>query len=113
MYSYDDMPEPTQTEMREAFEKARESFKIRQKKIGIYPPWTVTFMPDHLGFYMGEGVNEARTEIRMTMDRRALYAMLQRKIHFNNLEVGCHIKIHREPNEYCPDIHTLLSFFHV
>ena len=47
------------------------------------------------------------------MDPRLLRRILDRKEHWNNAEIGCHIRFHREPNKYNPDVHMLMSYFHL
>lgn len=47
------------------------------------------------------------------MDLRLLKRILLTKSHWNNAEIGCHIDFIRSPNIYIPDMHTLLSFFHL
>lgn len=42
-----------------------------------------------------------------------LNEILERRCHWNNAEIGCHIKFNRHPDIYDPDIHTLMSFFHL
>lgn len=47
------------------------------------------------------------------MDPRLLKNILQRKAHWNNVEIGCHIDFYRDPDEYFPDLHVMLSFLHL
>ncbi|WP_373532541.1 MBL fold metallo-hydrolase [Vampirovibrio sp.] len=47
------------------------------------------------------------------MDIRLLAQILQRKAHWNSAEIGCHIDFIRQPDQYLPDIHTLMSFFNL
>lgn len=39
--------------------------------------------------------------------------ILDRKAHWNNAELGCHIMFDRKPDTYMHDVHMLMSFFHV
>jgi len=48
-----------------------------------------------------------------TLDLRLLKRILLRQAHWNNAEIGCLIDFVRRPDIYRPDVHTLLSFFHV
>lgn len=51
--------------------------------------------------------------LKVTMHTDTLRAMLDRDVHYNNLEIGCLVELDRRPNTYMPDLHTLLSFFHL
>jgi UDP-MurNAc hydroxylase len=48
-----------------------------------------------------------------TMHPNMLTRILLFESHWNNIEIGCHITFKRFPNKYLPDVHTLLSFFHL
>jgi UDP-MurNAc hydroxylase len=60
----------------------------------------------------GTGLARAKPFLECSMDSRLLLRILQRKAHWNNAEIGCHIDFKREPDEYLPDVHTLMSYFH-
>jgi hypothetical protein len=44
------------------------------------------------------------------LPRPLLYQILVRRAHWNNAEGGLHIDFFRRPNEYVPEVFTLLSF---
>jgi UDP-MurNAc hydroxylase len=48
-----------------------------------------------------------------TLDPRLLRAILDRRSHWNNAEIGCHIEFDRRPNTYEFDLHTALQFLHL
>jgi hypothetical protein len=50
--------------------------------------------------------------LRVTMPEAVLRDILDRKAHWNNAEIGCLIQFERK-GHYMPDVHTLLSFFHL
>ena len=52
-------------------------------------------------------------KIECSLDLRLLKRILDRKSHWNNAEIGCHIELNRSPNHYSPDIHTALQFLHL
>jgi hypothetical protein len=52
-------------------------------------------------------------QIECSLDLRLLRRILDRKSHWNNAEIGCHIELNRIPNYYSPDIHTALQFLHL
>ncbi|MEI8161394.1 MAG: hypothetical protein WCG65_10050, partial [Actinomycetes bacterium] len=48
-----------------------------------------------------------------SLNPKLLRRILDRKAHWNNAEIGCHIDFFRNPNVYEPDLHTLLQFLHL
>ncbi|MBN9088883.1 MAG: MBL fold metallo-hydrolase [Reyranella sp.] len=48
-----------------------------------------------------------------SLDPRLLRRILDRRSHWNNAEIGCHISMRRIPDKYEPDLHTALQFFHL
>ena len=52
-------------------------------------------------------------KIECSLDLRLLKRILDRKSHWNNAEIGCHIEFNRSPNYYSPDMHTALQFLHL
>ncbi len=55
----------------------------------------------------------AEPYLRCYLDDALLTRLLNRDAHWNNAEIGCHILFDRRPNNYLPDVHTLMSFFHL
>ena len=47
------------------------------------------------------------------MDNKLLRRILDRKAHWNNAEIGTHITFKRYPKNMEPDVHTIMSFFHL
>lgn len=47
------------------------------------------------------------------ISRRMLKEIMERNKHWNNAEIGGHIRFHRTPNIYQPDVHLLMSYFHI
>ena len=52
-------------------------------------------------------------KIECSLDLRLLKRILDKRSHWNNAEIGCHIELNRSPNYYSPDIHTALQFLHL
>jgi UDP-MurNAc hydroxylase len=61
--------------------------------------------------------SKARTDSEQilicSLSPKLLRRILDRKAHWNNAEIGCHIDFFRSPNVYEPDLHTLLQFLHL
>ena len=56
---------------------------------------------------------DPKGKIECSLDLRLLKRILDRKSHWNNAEIGCHIELNRIPNYYSPDVHTALQFLHL
>ena len=56
---------------------------------------------------------DPKGKIECSLDLRLLKRILDRKSHWNNAEIGCHIELNRSPNYYSPDVHTALQFLHL
>ncbi len=76
--------------------------EIFDKKYQIYPKF---------GISIENQIFNKKLECKM--DERLLRRILDRKSHWNNAEIGAHISFKRFPNEYDPDLHTALQFFHL
>lgn len=50
--------------------------------------------------------------LRIGLDYALLVRILDRKAHWNNAEVGSHLRYFREPNVYDRSIHLFMSYFH-
>lgn len=50
--------------------------------------------------------------IKVGVDLNMLSAIMKRKAHWNNLEIGSHLKFYRSEDTYVRGIHHFLSFFH-
>jgi UDP-MurNAc hydroxylase len=59
------------------------------------------------------GLHSHERELVCRLDPRLLRRILDRRAHWNNAEIGCHINFDRRPNEYDPDLHTILQFVHL
>ena len=51
--------------------------------------------------------------LRIKVDARLMKMILQRRAHWNNVELGCHFRFHRQPDTYERAIHWLLCYLHV
>ena len=50
--------------------------------------------------------------VRIRVDERLLWLILNRKAHWNNAMVGMHVDFYRDPERYEPDFYKMLSYFH-
>lgn len=126
-YPYEDDPTPSRTEILELLPVARENLWRKQEELGCFPNcWVYIDLGDRY-FRMQMNTStyawvEASDDIvhapelpmlMAVMDDRLLRRILTGESHWNNVEVGMHISFLRVPDVHQPDVHTLLSFFHV
>lgn len=91
-----------------------------QDRLRCYPPCEIgvdAVGPDGRGeefmFWMGpSGTAIGDNYLRCSLPIQLLRDILDRKAHWNSAEVGCLIRFHRT-GFYMPDVHTLMSFFHL
>lgn len=82
-----------------------------QEKLGCYPPCEVNI--NGFSFSMGKAIDrDDGNWLGCTLPEGLLRDILDRKVHWNNAEIGCLITFNRV-GPYLPDVHTLLSFFHL
>jgi UDP-MurNAc hydroxylase len=106
-------------ELKKSLVLARENLWNFQEKKKLFPNWVVAINvgEECFSFPLNENSyawNAPLSEryLQYSMPPRLLQSVLNFEAHWNNVEIGCHAEIKRCPNEYVPDIHTLLSFFH-
>jgi UDP-MurNAc hydroxylase len=111
-YDYERDPVPDLSKLTADIAIAVERMSIRASKFDITMDTNVNLILN------GEKLNivsvkPASVNLDCELDSRLLRRILDRKAHWNNAEIGCHITFWREPNTYQPDVHTVLQFFHL
>jgi UDP-MurNAc hydroxylase len=101
--------------------QARQSLWRAQERFSHQNPWTLAICLADGYFTFRFDTNESEFTaletslpepfLRCELDLRLLTQILERKAHWNSAEIGCHINFYRQPDQYLPDIHTLMSFF--
>ena len=103
---------------------ARENLWRAQERLGIKPAVTVVVngfpfrMDDPVLFGLAPATfnDPPRFQepyLKCTMPNALLRRILTREVHWNNAELACDILFDRRPNVFNPDVHTLMSFFHL
>jgi UDP-MurNAc hydroxylase len=121
-FPFESDPQPDMASLRAQLSTARKNLWRHQQKFSCFPQWTVAVkisekewfsfrLESEDGEQWGTPSPDCKT-LFCSIDPRALARILSRKGHWNNMEVGFHISFDRRPNEYVPDIHVLMSFFH-
>lgn len=103
--------------------KARQSLAAAQKRYRCFPNVHIVLEIEGYPFFV---LNLASDDsflcfselpggafIKATLSYDYLLALLTQHVHWNNLEIGNHVKLFRFPEKYEPDAHLLLSFLHV
>jgi UDP-MurNAc hydroxylase len=106
-----------------ALNKARATLGEAQRRYGSFPPLALVVDVPGTGLFAAdlrgaEGPFEPVERspdgpfLRVTLPYPYLFALLTQHVHWNNLEIGNHVRLFRSPERYVPDVHVLLSFFH-
>ena len=95
----------------EELRAAWENLWRMQEVLACYPPCLVEV--NGYTFLMGEEMGATSANVlTCTLPDQLLRDILDRKVHWNNAEIGCLIRFNRA-GPYLPDVHTLMSFFHL
>lgn len=111
-YSFDDILELPPERLIDLCTGARLKMLEYQHKFNSWPDWNFAIHAGKAHYFDSFNKLENNKTIEFSLDPKLLGLILQRKYHWNDAELGCHIEMDRTPNEYCPDIHLLMSFFH-
>ena len=109
-YEYDEMPDIKK--LKDDIKLSKEKLSEKLKKFDVDIKSNVFIDLD------GEKINilnskEENRELICSMDNRLLRRILDRKSHWNNAEIGTHVTFKRMPNKMDPDVHLIMSFFHL
>ena len=64
------------------------------------------------GIKIVKKVSNEQPWVKVGLDLKMLSAIMNRRAHWNNLEIGSHLKFYRSQDTYIRGIHHFLSFFH-
>lgn len=119
-YPYQSEAMPVENQLVQAIERAAAGMKTRMERFGIHSDFTVILRAFDKRYViypefqpLSHDMPTASHTLECSMDERLLEAILTRRAQWNNAEVGCHINFIRTPNQYEPDLHTGLQFFHL
>jgi UDP-MurNAc hydroxylase len=116
-YAYEQQPVPESAHLRELVRKAELNLRRRLERFDVFPDWHVSFRSalddSDLGRVSLARSGDATREMICTLDDRLLLNILERRAHWDNAQVGSHIRFSRSCHpEYSQEVHTLLSFLH-
>jgi hypothetical protein len=93
---------------------ARANMRAAQNRFKCFPACSlVVSYGEEYSFRMHQGGAPLGDNVlRCYLPDLLLRDILDRKVHWNNAEIGCLIRFNRV-GPYMPDVHTLMSFFHL
>lgn len=113
-YTYDNDSLPSSAELAYLVQEGRKNLYKVQERLNCYPDCTVLINGKYiLDLNRSRSREDSKVYLKAEMDPAILYGILNKKYHWNNAEIGCHIEFHREPDVYLPDAHWIMSYFHV
>lgn len=126
-FSYPENPDPMPeaSEWLAMFEEAQRFMKVRKKFFSHVnaEKWTLFLrFGEHLAKVpFGEGkptfvetiTKHHKPYIEIELSPGLLYEIMHRRCHWNNAEVGSHLKFYRDPDEYERSVFFFLCFFHM
>ena len=59
-----------------------------------------------------EKISNDKPWVKITLEDKLLSAVMNKRTHWNNMEIGSHLLFERSRNEYVRGLHHFLSFFH-
>ena len=111
-YDYENDKKIDHNKLLNDLDLAKENLISRIKKFNVSIKSNVFLNINNKDYKVLEGT-DAKRIIKCEMDARLLRRILDRKSHWNNAEIGCHITFNRSPNEMEPDVHKALCFLHL
>lgn len=113
IYPYENDLNISDGELYETLNKSLEAFQIRLKNFNIKLRSNIIIKTDNKQFIINKGDEEFNTKLTFSLDQRLLMRILKKEAQWNSAEIGCHINILREPNNYEIDAHTMMQFLHI
>ena len=119
IYPYQKKQIPDKNLLIKDIKNASITMKKRMSKYKIESNYNVVLKVFNKSYLIYPNFNEIyedqtiKEKLVCKMDERLLRQILDRKSYWNNAEIGGHINFFRSPNEYEPDLHVGLQFFHL
>lgn len=120
--SYEQAPFPSFEELTKKMENAYQHLLIKQKEFGFFSPTSIYIDVGQQDLfqisYNKGGVKIVKQEeikepfVHIQIDPRLLNLILDRKAHWNNAEIGSHLRFDRRPDIYERGLYNFLSYLH-
>ena len=112
-YPYE-LDEPIkESELRQKVSSSVMALRERVQKYNLNVKSKIKIITNNAIFSIHSGDPAFGVSLNFYLDERLLKRILDRRSHWNNAEIGCHIEIDRQPNTYEIDAHTMMQFFHI
>jgi UDP-MurNAc hydroxylase len=111
-YDYEKDSMPSYKKLKSDVLKSSENLKVKITNFNVKINSNVYLKLGRSKVKLLNGKDHKR-KIICSLDNRLLRRILDRKAHWNNAEIGCHINFERSPDKMDPDVHTAMSFFHL
>lgn len=126
-FVYEAEPDVDAQELCRILEKAQAAMIDRLERRGLKPEssdWNVYFTIGDEPYLVGvplerKGIEvtqepiDAASYLKVDMDPRLLRMILERRAHWNNAEIGSHIRFERQPDVYVYSLFHRLCYFHL
>ena len=112
-YDYENDPLPNLEELTKDTKIAALNLHDRWKKFGYDPDMELEIDIEGKRINICKPNSNSKGLITCSLDYRLLRRILDKESNWNNAEIGCHIEFNRTPNYFSPDLHTMMSFFHL
>ncbi len=121
-FSYDEEDVLKKDELEVLLEKAQNRKLGLQNNFNFYSEWSiyldinkdffikVPYTKDKVTFV--EKISDNKPWVKISLEEKLLSAVMNKRAHWNNMEIGSHLLFERSRNEYVRGIHHFLSFFH-
>ena len=112
-YPYESDKPVEYSQLKRKVDTALLALRGRAQRLNLNVKSKIDIFADGNCFAIHTGDPEFGVNLSFYLDARLLNRILDRKSHWNNAEIGCHIEIDRNPNTYEVDAHTMMQFFHI
>ena len=112
-YPYESDKPVEYSQLKRKVDTALLALRGRAQRLNLNVKSKIDIFADGNCFAIHSGDPEFGVNLNFYLDARLLNRILDRKSHWNNAEIGCHIEIDRNPNTYEVDAHTMMQFFHI
>lgn len=112
VYEFEEDPAPDLELLTSDLSVASQRMQERSSRFGINLNMKVDIILDNDLVTVFEG-KDGEGWLTCELDPRLLRRILDRRAHWNNAEIGCHIGFERELNRYWLDLHLALQFLHL
>jgi len=121
-FSYDEEEVLNKDNLLDLLEKAQNRKLGLQNNFNFYSEWSV-YLDINSDYYIKvpytndkvtlvDKISKDKPWVKITLEEKLLAAVMNKRTHWNNMEIGSHLLFERSKNEYVRGVHHFLSFFH-